>query len=116
MLDGIFASVSGMVNALRRTNVTANNIANVQTPGYQSARANNVEQPGGGVRIGSVTRDPSPGPPLLNDLPSAPASSSNVDLATENVNLLLNKRQFEANVNALRAQNDALDDLLNRDA
>lgn len=116
MLEGIAASVSGMLNALRRTAVTANNIANVQTPGYRAARAENIEQADGGVRIGAITRDESPGPLLLDETANGFREGSNVDLTTENVNLLLNRRQFEANAAALRAQDDALSDLLDRGA
>ena len=112
MINGIVTSLSGMLNALRRTNITANNIANVSTPGFKAARPDNVEVEGGGVRIGAITHDDSPGPPLLDPAPDGPIEGSNVDLATETVNLLLNKRQFEANVNALRAQDQALGDLL----
>lgn len=112
MINGIFASMSGMLNAIRRTNITANNIANTATPGFKAARAGNVEVEGGGVRIGSITHDESPGPPLLDPAPGGPTEGSNVDPTTESVNLLLNRRQFEANVNALRAQDEMLGDLL----
>ena len=112
MLSGISTSISGMLNALRRTNITANNIANVVTPGFKSVRADNVEVEGGGVEIGSLTRDSAPGPVLLDGAPEGPTVGSNVDLAAEKVNLLLNQRQFEANIAALRGQDDMLGDLL----
>ena len=112
MINGIVTSLSGMLNAIRRTNITANNIANLATPGFKAARADNVELEGGGVRIGTLTHDDSPGPPLLDPAPGGPTEGSNVDLTTETVNLLLNKRQFEANLNALRAQDEALGHLL----
>jgi len=113
MLNGIVTSLSGVANALRRTNITANNIANAQTPEFQAARAANVEQPQGGVRIGAVRQDDSPGPPLPEDLnAAAPRRGANVDLATEQVNLLINQRQFEANLNALRTQDETLEDFL----
>ena len=112
MINGIFTSLSGMLNAIRRTNITANNIANVATPGFKASRADNAELEGGGVRIGSITRDDSPGPPLLDPAPGGPVEGSNVDFTTESINLILNKRQFEANLNALRAQDQALGELL----
>ncbi len=112
MINGIVTSLSGMLNAIRRTNITANNIANLATPGFKAARADNVELEGGGVRIGAIIQDDSPGAPLLDAAPGGPTEGSNVDLTTESVNLLLNKRQFEANINALRAQNETLGDLL----
>ena len=112
MIDGISASISGMANALRRLGLTAQNIANQQTPGYQALRAENVEGPSGGVRIGAITRDPQPGVPLLDASGSPSIEGSNVDPSIEQVNLLLNRRQFEANISALKAQNDTLGDVL----
>lgn len=114
MLNGILTSLSGLTNALRRTNIAANNVANVQTPEFRASQAVNVEQPQGGVRIGEVRPDETPGPPLLDDLGvrNPPREGSNVDIATEQVNLLLNQRQFEANAAALRAQNETLADFL----
>jgi flagellar basal body rod protein FlgG len=112
MIDGISASLSGIRNALQRLGLTANNIANQQTPGYQALRATNVESAAGGVQIGAVVRDQTPGSPLP-DFAGGPALvGSNVDPTVEQVNLLINKHQFEANINALRAQNDLLGDLL----
>lgn len=112
MIDGISASISGMANALRRLGLTAQNIANQQTPGYQALRAENVELPFGGVRIGAITRDPRPGVPLLDANGSSTIAGSNVDPSAEQVNLLLNRRQFEANISALKAQNDTTGELL----
>ena len=77
-IHGILTSMSGMLNAIRRTNITANNIANIATPGFKAARADNVELEGGGVRIGAITHDGSPGPPLLDPAPDGPTEGSNV--------------------------------------
>jgi flagellar basal body rod protein FlgG len=112
MINGILASLSGMINAVQRLGITAGNIANQQTPGYQALRAQNVEAAGGGVRIGEITRDDTPGPPLPAFAGGPDLAGSNVDPAVEQVNLLINRRQFEANVNALRAQNETMGDLL----
>lgn len=112
MIQGILASLSALLNATQRLALTANNIANLQTPSYQALRATNVEVPGGGVRIGEITRDSTPGPPLPDFAGGPELVGSNVDPAVEQVNLLINRRQFEANINALRAQNDTLGDLL----
>lgn len=112
MFNGIFTSLSGMLNASRRTNITANNIANMQTPGFKASRAENVEVQGGGVRIGSIVRDNTPGPPILEGPPGEFSEGSNVDIVSEQVNLLIDKRQFQANVNALKLQDETLGDLL----
>jgi flagellar basal body rod protein FlgG len=111
MIQGILASLSGMLNATQRLGLTANNIANHATPGYQALRATNVEAAGGGVRLGEVTRDQTPGPPLPDFAGGPDLVGSNVDPAVEQVNLLINRLQFEANINALRAQDDTLGDL-----
>ncbi len=112
MIDGISASLSGMANALRLLGLTASNIANQQTPGYQALRATNVDVAEGGVTIGSITRDPSLAPPILDSSGAPTITGSNVDPAVEQVNLMLNRRQFEANLNALKTQNDLLESLL----
>ncbi len=112
MIDGISASLSGMATALRRLGLTANNIANQQTPGYQALRAENVALAPGGVTVGPITRDTRPGVPVLDAAGAPTIEGSNVDPATEQVNLLLNRRQFEANVSALKAQNDTLGEVL----
>ncbi len=112
MIQGILASLSGLVNATQRLGLTASNIANQDTPGYRALRATNVESADGGVRIGTITRDTTPGPPLPDFAGGPELIGSNVDPAVEQVNLLINRRQFEANINALRAQNDTLGELL----
>lgn len=61
-MGGLYISASGILNAQRRNEVTANNIANLSTPGFRASRLDSVERASGGVEIGGVTRDPSPGP------------------------------------------------------
>jgi flagellar basal-body rod protein FlgG len=58
---GLHISASGIANAIRRNDITANNIANLRTPGFQSSRADNVDSAGGGVTIGGVSRDTASG-------------------------------------------------------
>jgi flagellar basal-body rod protein FlgG len=59
---GLQINASGILAALLRQRVTANNIANVNTPGYRAARADLTSGPDGGVRLGSVTRSEALGP------------------------------------------------------
>lgn len=112
MINGISASLSGMATALRRLGLTANNIANQQTPGYQTLRAENVELESGGVTLGPVARNPQPGVPMLDAGGAPTIEGSNVDPTTEQVNMLLNRHQFEANISALKAQTDLLGEVL----
>ena len=58
---GLQISASGILNAITRQRVTANNIANLGTPGFRAARANSVETAGGGVRVGDISRDDATG-------------------------------------------------------
>ena len=116
MRTGLQISASGILNAGRRQRVTANNIANLATPGYRAARAHSAPTPNGGVHVTAITRSEAPGvaapaPPASHPDAGAPRGS-NVDLATEQVGGLLNVRTAEANANAFRAQDEMLGELL----
>jgi len=91
----------------------------VKTPGYQAIQAQAVASRDGGVRVEIVPRDaiseptewPSP-PAGMDLLKPGLTPGSNVDLATEQVNTLLDTQAFQANVNAFRAQDAMLGELL----
>ena len=55
-------AVSALRAAFDRQAITANNVANVSTPGYRARRAHQVESFGGGTEINAVRRDESQGP------------------------------------------------------
>ncbi len=55
MADGFGIPLSGLQSALFRQDVTANNIANVVTPGFQAQRADQVDLGGQGTRIAATT-------------------------------------------------------------
>jgi flagellar hook protein FlgE len=101
-----------MRTAERLNEITAHNVANVQTPGFRAQRAEVLEVESGGSRVGPVQQDTRPGYPLLDPIPGTPTTSSNVDLTTELTNQLLGTRMFQANAAMVRAQNGLLDDLL----
>lgn len=61
-MGGLFISASGVLNALRRSEITANNVANLRTTGFRAARAESVESAGGGVELGAVSRGGGSGP------------------------------------------------------
>lgn len=105
-MTGLSISATGLQTAVRRQEVIAHNVANMITPGYRSLRADSVELQGGGSTIGSITRDPGPGPVIQG------VEGSNVNLATEMVNTLVNRNAYQANVNAFRAQADLVGELL----
>lgn len=100
-------AASGLSAASSRLNVTANNIANLETAGYRAARANLAPVDPAGVRVDSVTLDPSHGP-----IDPDGAEGSNVDLATESVDLIREKHQYTASAKVLKAADQMLGTLL----
>jgi flagellar basal-body rod protein FlgC len=112
-MSRLFISATGILAAQRRLEIGAHNVANIDTPGFQARRAQSVELPGGGTAARSLARET----PDRLELPAAPAfpgrlPRSNVNLATEQVNSILNREAFRANVNALRAQDEIIGELL----
>jgi flagellar hook protein FlgE len=106
-------SASGMRLATVRQRVTANNIANISTPGFKAARVQATEHASAGVRVGSIGQDSTPGLPLPVSFDGGPPlEGSNVDLTTESVGLFQNRGLFQANASAFRVQADLLGELL----
>jgi len=61
-MDGLFISASGIAAAQQRQAITANNVANLRTPGYRSVRAELLSQANGGVTVGATSRLDARGP------------------------------------------------------
>jgi flagellar hook protein FlgE len=95
------ASVSGMQTYMTRHDVTAHNVANVNTPGFEAQNANQAEQAPAGVTITSITRTPNPS-----------ATDSNTDLAKEAGEQIVNKHAVAANAKVMKVQDRMLGDLL----
>ncbi|CAI2719712.1 flagellar hook-basal body protein [Nitrospina watsonii] len=62
MLESLFSSLSGLNVASRKVQASANNLANLQTPGFKSSRVNIVDSPSGGARVSGVSRSGLQGP------------------------------------------------------
>jgi flagellar basal body rod protein FlgG len=92
----IDTALSGFNTAVRRQDFRANNVANLNTPGYQALDATPVALPDGGVALGPARASAAPAIP----------GSSNVDLVEEQAGTLLNLRTAQANANILRAQDE----------
>jgi flagellar basal-body rod protein FlgC len=91
----------------------ANNIANVNTPGFKSQRVDLMSGPQDlGVMVGAVMRDTTPGPVIPDYIRSndilAPAwlEGSNTDIAREFVRMMVAQNAYEANAAVIRAQDD----------
>ena len=103
-MDAFSISLSGLAAQTTRLNATANNIANSNTPNYKAQRVVTTTAPSGGVSA-MVSTDLSAGQPLaqVDGLPSQDGETSNVDLASEMVNLMTIRHGFQANLQALKA-------------
>jgi flagellar hook protein FlgE len=86
-------ATSGMQAAIARQNVTAHNIANVVTPGFEQMNAQQAETPPAGVRITGYTRTSNPNP-----------QASGTDLAQQMVDLKINNDDFAANTKVFKVQ------------
>ena len=90
-------ALSGMQAAAAQLNATADNVANLETPGYQAQRVDLVDLSTGGVAVSGISRDTNPGPAEPDG-----QEGSNVDLATEMMNLTRSKLLYSANAAVLR--------------
>lgn len=93
-MTGLFdIALSGLTAAGHQLATTAHNIANLDTQGYKSRTANLTPGPDGrGVDIVSFSTNNLPGP-----IDADGTEGSNVDLATEAVNLTKAKNLYTAN-------------------
>jgi len=89
MLEALDIAASGMLAAQAVMNASANNIANVNTPGYKAQSVNLFDIMTGGVTVEGISQSTAP----------PKSSSSNVDLATEEANL--DKARMLYNANAM---------------
>jgi len=115
-------SLSGLSAAETRISTSANNIANINTvsspdeKGFVPAEVQQVSTPNGGTQ--ALVRPISP-PSVSEYSPSSPVADSkgfvnapNVDLATEQVNQILGRNAFDANLKALSAYNKTVETVL----
>jgi flagellar hook protein FlgE len=90
-------ALSGMQAAQAQLNTTANNLANLDTPGYQAQQADFVDISTGGAAQSGTTTSKTRGPNLPDGQEGA-----NVDPATELVNLTRAKLLYSANAAVIR--------------
>ena len=56
MLGPIFSELTGLKNASQRLQNSANNVANVNTPGFKKSDVNSVELQSGGTRVNDISK------------------------------------------------------------
>jgi flagellar basal-body rod protein FlgC len=113
MISAIHTALSGLAAYATQLEVTAHNVANVNTDGFKKSHTEFVSVDTGGVRP-VVRKDDSAGPTVLSDRGHGPTmvELSNVDLGEEAVNLMLAQRGFEANIHTLKTADDLLGTIL----
>jgi flagellar hook protein FlgE len=96
----------------RKFQVTANNIANVNTDGFKKSRAELKDNHPAGVEA-VISRIDTPGflRPAEDGSPEM-RESSNVELEEELVGLVLTKRDYQANINALKREEETIGTVL----
>jgi len=107
----LMAALSALDAYGQKVDVTANNIANLNTDGFKKSRAVLQEADSSGVIV-SISKVNTPGSPILSeDGTGEVRESSNVDLAEEIVNLKTAQRGFEANLKTIKAEDEMLGSL-----
>jgi len=104
MNDAFYSSVAGINAFFRKMNVTANNVANINTDNFKRGIAK-IAEGKNGLPETVITTDRTPG---LEYLPNpgkpegSPHQMSNVNYADEAVSMIEARIGVKANVNALR--------------
>ena len=111
MTSALNAALSALGAYEKKLNVTANNIANMNTDGFKKSRAvlQEADPSGVVVNISRVNTPGSPFPPM--DGTGEIMESSNVDLAEEVVDLHTTKYGFQANLKTLKTEDEMLGSL-----
>ena len=113
MIGAIHSALSGLTAFTTQINVTAHNVANVNTNGFEKSRTECIAMETGGVRS-VIQKDATAGSAILNGTGYGPAQFelSNVDLGEEVVNQIIGQRGFEANLQILKTADDMLGRIL----
>jgi flagellar basal-body rod protein FlgC len=113
MMSALDTALAGLTAFAKKLDVSAHNVANVNTDGFKKSRTEFVEAGTGGVSP-VVQKDDSAGPTVLKDTGYGPAQVelSNVDLGEEAVSQIIAQRGFEANLRTLKTADDMLGSIL----
>lgn len=108
-ISAFSSGLSGLQSNQAALDVSANNVANVSTNGFQPQRAAFQESSpaGGGVTLSAQGRD-------LAAASAAPSSAgSGTDLASDITNSLVYKAGFDLSAKVIQASDDMLGSLIN---
>ncbi len=68
-INSIFSALSGMRTSAQKLQTSANNLANLQTPGFKKSRTEISDVASGGAQVSAVTRISTPGSPIPTTSP-----------------------------------------------
>ncbi len=91
----------GMQAAVTRHDITAHDVANVNTRGFEQGRPHQTDVVPGGVRISSVSRTP-----------NKPLALSNSDLVDETKEQIQNEHTLKANAQVIRAKDRMMGEVI----
>ncbi len=108
------SSLSAVSAFQKRMDVTANNVANVNTDKFKKSRLNIEEGSNGGVTT-SLQQIDTPGfvkETIAEDGTTVESESSNVDLAEEFTGMIGTEAAYKANLKVVKAQEEMVGSLL----
>lgn len=113
MIDATGSAVTALKAFQKKLDVTANNIANVNTDHFKKSRAILSEGENGGVQaeVDQVGRPVDPNESLRNG-ESIEAEPSNVDLVEEFTEMIESEIAYKANAKTIQSQEKILGSLL----
>ncbi len=112
MVSGMHAAVSALSALGSQAAVTAHNVANLLTEGFEKSRVEFQEIRSGGVQA-KVRGSQSTALPDASPLSGMDTASLGADPAEELLRMTLTRRAYAANVQVLRAADDNWESLLN---
>jgi flagellar basal-body rod protein FlgC len=126
-ISGLGAPVSALQTNQFRQDVTANNIANVNTDNFQASTVQTsdaayINSIGQGTQVSGTYAPPRPGAPTMDSAPMAsptgttapttPATQSNTDLVAETSNRMGAQQAYGANIAMARTADDMMQTLM----
>ena len=115
MISGIYSGLSALNAIQTKTNSIANNTANVNTDGFKKTRVNlNEGIPDKAGVTAHVQRIETPGPKVYEQTQKGETlvEKSNVDLTEELPQMMISRRNFQANIKSIQIQDEMLGSLL----
>jgi flagellar hook protein FlgE len=113
MVGSIGSNLAALKAFGTKMDVTANNIANVNSEEFKKSSAKLTEGANGDIQVDVERIDtPSPSISTVEGDQTAKKELSNVDLAEEMSEMIMTRHGYTANLKAVEAQNEMLGDTL----